>query len=273
MCLCQMLALAHLTTQAVGSPVSGTLEVDLIFPRNDTYDPGSYFPVLFAIQNPQLAVPLDLQIDYVIWPSTTNTSAPHNFLRMGGTNIKDANPYFVWDRAPKWHEMEDDWLIVWTATVTNCSTADGNVANVTHRVTPGYGNVARFTTKKGAKQPDFVAATSENTCADTRAFTYNVTGVVDMPNMPPFGSGQKNCTLLSWPRPDPNPCAVKIDTAKAANITKNLENIKCGPPWSVGHCPPYTEEDSSRGTRQFGDMSLALAMATGMCVMGALSLT
>lgn len=141
---------ADLATQAVGSSVSGTLEVDLIFPRNDTYDPGSYFPVLFAIQNPQLAVPLDLLIEYIIWPGTTNTSAPHKLLRTANTNIKDADPYFIWDRALKWHEVEDHWLIVWTATVTNCSTADGTVANVTHRCTPGIGNIARFTTKKGA---------------------------------------------------------------------------------------------------------------------------
>lgn len=36
-----------------------TVEVDLVFPRNDTYTPAALIPIVFAIQNAQLAASLD----------------------------------------------------------------------------------------------------------------------------------------------------------------------------------------------------------------------
>lgn len=41
-----------------------TVEVDLIFPRNDTYGPSVLFPIVFAIQNIALAPSLDPSIDF-----------------------------------------------------------------------------------------------------------------------------------------------------------------------------------------------------------------
>ncbi|KAK4155344.1 hypothetical protein C8A00DRAFT_13646 [Chaetomidium leptoderma] len=34
---------------------AGVLEVDLVFPRNETYAPPTYMPVIFAFRNPELA--------------------------------------------------------------------------------------------------------------------------------------------------------------------------------------------------------------------------
>lgn len=34
---------------------SGVLEVDLVFPHNDTYAPTEWFPIVFAFQNAELA--------------------------------------------------------------------------------------------------------------------------------------------------------------------------------------------------------------------------
>jgi hypothetical protein len=36
----------------------GIFEVDLLFPRNETYTPQALMPVVFAMQNPTLASPL-----------------------------------------------------------------------------------------------------------------------------------------------------------------------------------------------------------------------
>ena len=38
---------------------SGVVEVDLIFPRNETYAPTAYLPIIFAFQNSHLAPFLD----------------------------------------------------------------------------------------------------------------------------------------------------------------------------------------------------------------------
>ncbi|KAJ5219643.1 hypothetical protein N7468_008847 [Penicillium chermesinum] len=44
---------------------SNILEVDLIFPRNETYAPAELFPIIFAIQNPERARYLTPELTYV----------------------------------------------------------------------------------------------------------------------------------------------------------------------------------------------------------------
>jgi hypothetical protein len=41
-----------------------TVELDLVFPRNETYAPVGLMPITFALQNPQAAVPLHLLIEW-----------------------------------------------------------------------------------------------------------------------------------------------------------------------------------------------------------------
>ena len=43
-----------------------TVEFDVVFPLNDTYAPVALFPIVFAIQNPQAAVPLLLNIEWYL---------------------------------------------------------------------------------------------------------------------------------------------------------------------------------------------------------------
>lgn len=67
---------------------SGVLETDLLFPHNKTYAPTEWVPVVFRVQNPELAPLVDLDISFTIqnanmsdivhWPTeidwTNNTS-------------------------------------------------------------------------------------------------------------------------------------------------------------------------------------------------------
>ena len=46
---------------------SDILEVDLLFPRNETYAPTNRFPVVFAFQNSKRARYLNPQISYILW--------------------------------------------------------------------------------------------------------------------------------------------------------------------------------------------------------------
>ena len=54
-------AVGGVGVQAAG----GIVEVDLVFPRNETYRT-SAIPILFAIQNSALAVPLTLRISWTL---------------------------------------------------------------------------------------------------------------------------------------------------------------------------------------------------------------
>ncbi|KAL2016191.1 hypothetical protein VTK56DRAFT_4080 [Thermocarpiscus australiensis] len=47
-----------------------TVEVDLIFPRNDTYGPSPLFPIVFAFQNAALAPSIDPAFDLEVWDNS-----------------------------------------------------------------------------------------------------------------------------------------------------------------------------------------------------------
>src|SRR5207244_4320386 len=52
---------------AAQAAVPGVVEVDLIFPRNDTYAPLPGMPIVFAIQNPQLVASLYPSFDLLLY--------------------------------------------------------------------------------------------------------------------------------------------------------------------------------------------------------------
>jgi hypothetical protein len=50
-----VLLLSTETVQASTGSLSGVVEVDLLFPRNETCAPTEYMPLVFAFQNPEMA--------------------------------------------------------------------------------------------------------------------------------------------------------------------------------------------------------------------------
>ncbi|PGH11757.1 hypothetical protein AJ80_07018 [Polytolypa hystricis UAMH7299] len=64
-----LLACAGTTVQAA----SGNLEIDLIFPQNDTYSPQPIIPVAFAFQNSALAGFLQPRVNFIIYPYGNHT--------------------------------------------------------------------------------------------------------------------------------------------------------------------------------------------------------
>jgi hypothetical protein len=74
---------------------AGVLEVDLVFPRNDTYAPTALFPVIIAFQNARLApflIPqLSLQITDVDDNYQTGVSPQYD---MRWANFSSSEPYY-----------------------------------------------------------------------------------------------------------------------------------------------------------------------------------
>ena len=70
------LAGAILCLATVARAAAGVVEIDVVFPRNNqTYAPTSHFPIVFAVQNPDLARHLDPFINSFI----------HNGSDLGGS--------------------------------------------------------------------------------------------------------------------------------------------------------------------------------------------
>lgn len=204
-----------------------TMEVDLVFPRNDTYAPSPHMPIVFAIQNAELAAPLNPTFFFEFIKYGTNNSVGFNGeLDTQNANFSSSDPYFVPASTSRLSntDAEGTWVLLWDLSTMNCSrdTWSGDVP------TRGYrrqSNSVVFTIKNGAQLPDLVAATSgdPDTCAKTKGFAFNVTDIVS-----PYPEGRNSCAILS-PNPPPatQPCGVKIDAAASSSIAATLETARC----------------------------------------------
>ena len=76
----------------------GIVEVDLVFPRNDTYRPGS-IPFLFAVRNSPLAVPLTMHIGWTLWESSGNkTKTASGDRELLCDELGQTDPFFTAER-------------------------------------------------------------------------------------------------------------------------------------------------------------------------------
>jgi hypothetical protein len=230
------LLLALLTCWSSAQTFPSIAEVDLLFPRNDTYAPTVLMPVVFAIQNSPVAVPLDLALEWHLYQLTNgNTTAVGNgFITKSYFTASTSGPYYEYSSLYNLTTLEGTWSLLWTLSSVNCTqfpTSDSSIL--------GYiqGNTVIFTTKNGAQATDLVAATADDVCASAESFTFNVTGVENVS----VGSGNSvtSCAVVASmsPTSSPNPCAAQLNAAGASSISAALTTSACSLPSSLVSCP------------------------------------
>ncbi|EEQ31826.1 hypothetical protein McanMca71_007698 [Microsporum canis] len=244
------------------------VEVDMIFPRNETYAPTQLMPFVFAIQNFRVAKPLYLHFFYTLdqIPYNKSTSAVgQRYLNYA--NYSSSDTYFLYDWTRKINTTEGTWELIWTWSADNCSQPKKDPESHLGSRIPlevgsvGTRNILYFTTKHGAKQPDLVAATQDGTCGESRADTVNITEVMDVPWDDSYYKTQPSCAVLSTITPTPNPCRAKIDSVIASSISSAIQSTACIASWNpIGSCPP--ESTSTRRAVQFSAGGTALLAAT-----------
>src|SRR5262249_23428719 len=160
----------------------------------------------FAIQNSRYAVPLDLSFQYTLYNGSGIVDNPiiaDRELLLKYADFSSSDPYFAIDSVPYMNTTEGIWTFTWTSFSGNCS---HTTINGTHdQAALGAGlwgtHVAHdsapieFTIKNGAQQPDLVAATTDDTCANSGNFTFNVTGTLNV-TYPPLFNGRSSCAVL-----------------------------------------------------------------------------
>ncbi|KAK4125718.1 hypothetical protein N657DRAFT_536209, partial [Parathielavia appendiculata] len=216
---------------------AGVLEIDLVFPRNETYAPRTWFPIVFALRNAHLAQHLLLRIGWTILNTTGPTSETlagrdHDLNLTSGTSYDE--PYFVYDWPNlRWMGDEGHLELFWWARWISCDLS-GEVpafhGNRTERLTLGI----EFTIKSGGQAVDLVAATANNnegTCAQS-GVAINVTDEtrwVPHDTSEPWAYANANCAVLasSSPTPTANPCQVEINSAVAESISASMISDLC----------------------------------------------
>ncbi|KAF4211481.1 hypothetical protein CNMCM8980_002011 [Aspergillus fumigatiaffinis] len=148
---------------------SSVLEVDLVFPRNKTYAPTEWFPVVFAFQNPKRAKYLNFDISYNIWnlDDRNNSLTRSHDLRFANWSSHD--PYFAHEFFSSFN-AEDRWMLDRTLTWQSCDEYAFENNPLTADIIRNISTWSTwFTIQDSAPKVDLVAATANKSCPVTEA--------------------------------------------------------------------------------------------------------
>ncbi|KAJ4248493.1 hypothetical protein NW762_012831 [Fusarium torreyae] len=221
---------------------TGLMKVDLVFPRNETYNPSPLMPIIFSYRNPGLAPSLKLKIIYEVW-NYTNSSGES----IGGKEEvpllnSSSDPYFQHTAFIYPFNTEGIWLLAVHFRFVNCfeETGLGSYPEITVGVNSTDFSVI-FTTKGPSKQIDLVAATSSQNCSNPAGITININDTVKTPSSK-YGSeyGREFCPVVSSPPIEASSCDVTIGAAAASSISASMTTWACGLP---SHNPPEKVPD------------------------------
>ncbi|KAL4886082.1 hypothetical protein BJY04DRAFT_213620 [Aspergillus karnatakaensis] len=251
-----------LLAAAIGTAVNAVsvVEVDLVFPRNETYAPTEDFPVVFAIQNSAKAELLNLVLSYSIMGADNFSERllPTTPLwpDLMHTNLSISDPYLVYrfnDALKPGH-----WLLTGQLDYQSC-----DVEALTNPIQPVSGGIhssvyrwsRMFTIANSTSAPhsevDLVAATKESDCpGDLNAHAINVTDTT-MEADPSLNNARRTTCVVTTnstsgtPVHTPNPCGVSISPEMAASISANLTAHRCNRSNPPDNCP--VDENAAQG--------------------------
>ncbi|KAJ0415606.1 hypothetical protein BJY00DRAFT_317660 [Aspergillus carlsbadensis] len=233
-------AMASLLAASMGavSAVS-VVEVDLVFPRNDTYAPTKHFPIMFAFQNSNKAELLSPWVSYIVvnWDAF-NDSWPDNSVshHLAHANWSIADPYLSY----RWYDGSKPgrWLLNWEVTWHSCNLErrPGDLSSKALSQT-SLGGSRMFTIANSTGSPDemvdLVTATRNTSCpGDLNAVAINVTDETMSSDGSSNWGGHNTCAVTTnstttTPAHTVNPCGVSLSSEMAASVSAELTALRC----------------------------------------------
>ena len=210
---------------------AGVLEIDVVFPRsNEAYAPTDTFPMVFALQNAQLAKHLAPSIISFVW-NGTNTTFGESHHDLTNSNYS-TEPYFVYH----WLKIDTEgpYRLFSTASWTSCNVTgdkvsfDSNTTNFS----------VDFIIKRDAQAIDLVAISANDNACSATGIAINVTDETrEVPETLDRQGG--TCAVLAPASPTTaaNPCRVKVDTAVDASMSAVLHDLSCKGVNPPADCP------------------------------------
>ncbi|KAJ6131369.1 hypothetical protein N7523_001829 [Penicillium sp. IBT 18751x] len=224
--------LAACIGNVVGATGTGVLEVDLIFPRNDTYAPTNNFPVIFAFQNAQRARYLNPSIQYLMWNLQTGDTSFTLSHDLGWKNWTEET--YLAHEVMSFPSQEGRYKVSWSLTWDSCDEesfkSPDRIPSIVHNKTTW---ATYFTINNSAPEVDLVAATVTKTCPDEYGMIINVSDkTLKVPSSVEWSGKNWNndtCAVLahSTSTPTPDPCRVHIDRAAAESINASVTARVC----------------------------------------------
>jgi hypothetical protein len=267
-------------SMGVVSAVS-VVEVDLVFPRNDTYAPTKDFPIIFAFQNSKKAELLNPQVSYIVtnwddfddsWP---RRSVSHD---LAYANWSSANPYLSY----RWYDGSKPgrWWLSWRVTWQSCNPeglASGLSSEALSQNSFSWSRMFTIANSTGSpdRMVDLVAATGNTSClGDLNAVAINVTGETMSSSSSYNWGGRNTCAVTTnftttTPGHTVNPCGVSLSSEMAASVSADLTALQCLDPNHPDDlvCPKDDESTAQRPIILALSGLLATAGASAFLVM------
>lgn len=258
-------AIARVT--AAEDPSSGVVEVDLVFPRNQTFAPTSRMPIIFAYQHPELALALNTFISFSVWNIDKADGAVLITERdMRWANFSSRDPYL----SSAYHTQfntEGHWLLKWYVTWRSCTERSLELGYSHDRITTNEtGGEIYFTTSRSAPEIDLVAATDNKDCSKHLGVAIDVTKTLRVPGWVRW-SGSDTCAVVASVTRTPKPCRVKLDPSAVSSMAASMTARACymeDPRPEDIDCPPKSWEKKKSAAHQLAVGGAAfLAVAVG----------
>jgi hypothetical protein len=226
--------LGGIVNAAEPAVAAGVVEIDLVFPRNETYAPTRWMPVVFAVRNTELARYLIPSISYSVQNNSGPNRETHRTFRhdLKSTNWSSHEPYFAYQFWPGF-ATEGRWWLSWTVTWDSCYEGEKPEFGSYFRglITTNHSDhYVEFAIQNNGQAVDLVAATAnEKTCPPELGVVINVTDQIKEVNAAAGWTGPDTCIAItsSTPTPTPNPCLVKINSAVAASMSASFTSQLC----------------------------------------------
>jgi hypothetical protein len=247
--------MALLPTTAMADDITGTTEVDVIFPRNGTYAPTQLLPVVFAVRNPPIASQLQPKLAYTIYQlDSPNSNITYKPMTENELNLPSNDSTYFWYKGEPSRFLEEGrYVFQWGFRYTNCSETDDpefqdtpyteltreEVLDGFHLGTALFVRHLVFTIGEDGAQVDLPALTGPDGCNGSQGLAYNVDSQLDIPRQLQKG-GVTQCAKFAA-APTPSPCLVSVEADAASSISAALTATQCGGPSPSISCPP--EED------------------------------
>jgi hypothetical protein len=184
---------------------AGVVEVDLVFPRNETYVPTSTFPIIIAFQNSGLAPFLNPQIYVDIMnldDDRGHAKSPSYDMRWA--NFSSSDPYHKlrvlnFDKEGRWALA---WEVSWDGCTEESLATSSGYKNIMHNKTR---RAMIFTTRNAAQEVDLVSATNNRNFSEDQGVAISVTTTLPGPELYKWDHNNGNgiCASLASTTPAP----------------------------------------------------------------------
>ncbi|KAK1713821.1 hypothetical protein CaCOL14_001409 [Colletotrichum acutatum] len=231
------------------SDQSSVVEIDLVFPRNETYAPTPLVPIIFGFQNSHLAPGLALKIGFSIWNyNNKSDSVKTTEYDVRFANFSSSDPYYEY-RGFVMFNVEGTWQIRYTVSWFSCT--EDSFEYPYEIPSNNTSNAIIFTTKNGGQSVDLVAATNEQDCSSDAGVAISVTDTLNSTGISKWpGSG--TCAVVASSTVTPNPCQIKMTESEASSISATVTARACEAQNPPIECPLGNDGDENAADHGLG---------------------